>query len=327
MVDDVYCAPERPECVFVSLSADAGLYDLIDEVFRALLTPLCGDDIVSHLWSLTFEQGETFHGPFHHRQLECSERQPRKLGNLAQIVSDKGQFQGESGVFSIKLEEICTVETSTSKSMLPFVERFTPTQWSASIVPNFLTVKEMVGALGYCDAFITYMAGDNAWLRCHKSRTFVVGKPESPFWGYANNPEVTLLILLLKSGAKFEQSWDSILRYGLPRRTEGATSMKWYQLRKQDYVTEGIAHGKSSGEMILDAKRITRNLMEAALAHGVPVLGPRPLTFYERECLEDFEDLPGDLRKRFLRDKPWLRDVAMNKKARTEQLGVVDSNY
>ena len=185
----------------------------------------------------------------------------------------------------------------------------------------------MARALGYRDAFIAYMAGDNAWVRCRKSRTFVVGKPESPFWGYANNPEVTLLILLLKSGAKFKQSWDSILRYGLPRRTNGATSMKWYQLRKQDYVTEGIARGKSSGKMILDAKRIARNLMEAALAHGVPVLGPRPLTFYERECLEDFEDLPGDLRKRFLRDKPWLRDVAMNKKARTEQLGVVDSNY
>jgi len=305
----------------VSLSADAGLYDLIDEVFCALLTPLCGDDIVSHLWSLTLEQGETFHGPFHHQQPKCLERQPRKLGNLAQIVGDKGQFQGESGVFSIKLEEICTVETSTSKSLLPFVERFAPTQWSASIVTNFLTVEEMVHALGYRDAFITYMAGDNAWVRCRKSRTFVVGKPES------NNPEVTLLILLLKSRAKFKQSWDSILRYGLPRRTEGATSMKWYQLRKQDYVTEGIAHGKSSGKMILDAKRIARNLMEAALAHGVPVLGPRPLTFYERECLEDFEDLPGDLRKRFLRDKPWLRDVAMNKKARTEQLGVVDSNY
>lgn len=230
-------------------------------------------------------------------------------------------------MFSFKLEEIRTVETSTSKSWLPSVERFAPPQWSTSVVPDFLTVEEMARALGYRDAFIAYMAGDNAWVRCRKSRTFVVGKPESPCWGYANNPEVTLLILLLKSGAKFEQSWDSILRYGLPRRTEGATSMKWYQLRKQDYVTEGIARGKSSGKMILDAKRIARNLMEAALAHGVPVLGPRPLTFYERECLEDFDDLPGDLRERFLRDKPWLRDVATNNKARTEQLGVVDSNY
>ena len=134
-VDNVYCASERPEGIFVSLSADAGLYDLIDEVFRALLTPLCGDDIISHLWSLSLERGETFHGPFHHEQPECSASVPRKLGNLAQIVGDKGRFQGESGVFTITLKEICTVETSTSKVLLPFVERFAPPQWSTDIIP------------------------------------------------------------------------------------------------------------------------------------------------------------------------------------------------
>jgi hypothetical protein len=41
--------------------------------------------------------------------------------------------------------------------------------------------------------------------------------------------------------------------------------------------TAGVFGGKSSGMMILDAKRITRNLMEAALAHGIPVLVPPPL--------------------------------------------------
>lgn len=326
-VDNVYCATERPEGIFVSLSADAGLYDLINEVFRALLTPLCGDDIISHLWSLSLERGETFHGPFHHQQPECSERVPRKLGNLAQIIGDKGHFQGESGVFTIILEEIRTVETSTSKSLVPSVERFSPPQWSTSIIPDFLTAEEMARALGFRDAFTAYMAGDNAWVRCRKSNTFTVGKPESPSWGYANNPEVHLLILLLKSGAKFKKSWESILKYGLPRRTESATSMKWYQLRKQDYVTEGIARGKSSGEMILGAKRIARTLMEAALAHGVPDLGPRPLTFYEREGLEDFDDLPGDSRKSFLRDKPCLRDVATNKKARRTELLGDNSDY
>ena len=320
-VDNVYCASERPEGIFVSLSADAGLYDLIDEVFRALLTPLCGDDIISHLWSLSLERGETFHGPFHHEQPECSARVPRKLGNLAQIVGDKGRFQGESGVFTITLEEICTVETSTSKVLLPFVKRFAPPQWSTDIIPDFVTAKEMARVMGYRDAFDKYMTGDNAWVRCRKSNTFIVGKPKSLDWGYASNPEVHLLILLLKSGAKFKQSWESILKYGLPRRTKGATSMKWYQLRNQDYVTDSIARGKSSSEMILCAKRIARTLMDATLARDIPSLGPKPLTGYEQECLECFDRMSEDNRKSFLRDKPWLRDVAMNKKARIELLG------
>lgn len=320
-VDNVYCASERPEGIFVSLSADAGLYDLIDEVFRALLTPLCGDDIISHLWSLSLERGETFHGPFHHEQPECSASVPRKLGNLAQIVGDKGRFQGESGVFTITLKEICTVETSTSKVLLPFVERFAPPQWSTDIIPDFVTAKEMARVMGYRDAFAKYMTGDNAWVRCRKSNTFIVGKPKSLDWGYASNPEVHLLILLMKSGAKFKQSWESILKYGLPRRTESATSMKWYQLRKQDYVTDSIARGKSSSEMILCAKRIARTLMDATLARDIPSLGPKPLTGYEQECLECFDRMSEDDRKRFLRDKPWLRDVAMNKKARIELLG------
>ena len=327
-VDNVYCASERPEGIFVSLSADAGLYDLIDEVFRALLTPLCGDDIISHLWTLSLERGETFHGPFHHGQPECSAHVPRKLGDLAQIVGDKGRFQGESGVFTITLEEIRTVETSTSKAVLPSVERFAPSQWSTGIIPDFVTAEEKTRVMVYRNAFADYMAGDNAWVRCRKSGTFIVGKPKSLDWGYASNPEVHLLILLLKSGAKFKQSWESILKYGLPGRTESATSMKWYQLRKQDYVTGSIARGKSSGEMVLCAKRIARTLMEAALARGIPTLGPKPLTGYERECLECFDHMSEDSRKRFLQDKPWLRDVAMNKRARIELLGDnSDSDY
>ena len=38
--------------------------------------------------------------------------------------------------------------------------------------------------------------------------------------------------------------------------------MKWCQLRKEDCWTGGVVRGKSSGNMILDAKRIARNLME-----------------------------------------------------------------
>ena len=91
-VDNVYCASERPEGIFVSLSADAGLYDLIDEVFRALLTPLCGDDIISHLWTLSLERGETFHGPFHHGQPECSANVPRKLGDWHKLSATRVVF-------------------------------------------------------------------------------------------------------------------------------------------------------------------------------------------------------------------------------------------
>jgi hypothetical protein len=231
-------------------------------------------------------------------------------------------------VFTITLEEIRTVEASKSKALLPSVERFAPSQWSTGIIPDFVIADEKARVMRYRNAFADYMAGDNAWVRCRKSGTFIVGKPKSLDWGYASNPEVHLLILLLKSGAKFKQSWESILKYGLPGRTESATSMKWYQLRKQDYVTDSIARGKSSGEMILCAKRIARTLMEAALSRGIPTLGPKPLTGYERECLECFDHMSEDSRKRFLQDKPWLRDVAMNKRARIELLGDnSDSDY
>ncbi len=97
------------------------------------------------------------------------------------------------------------------------VERLAPSPWSTNVITDFLTAEEMAPA-SYHDAFDTYMTGDNTWVRCRKSRphhTFVVGKPEASPWGYADNPEVTLLILL-KSGAK--KSWESVLKYGLPWR-------------------------------------------------------------------------------------------------------------
>jgi len=360
-IDDVYCALQRPEGCFVSLSSDKGLYDLINEVFRAVLTPLCDDNIISHMWSVSLyssERGDTFHGPFHHRKPECSEMHPRNLGDLSLSVGATGRFKSQSGSFAFKLVDVRAVEASTSSSpssamealsgsSLPSVERLAPSPWSTNVITDFLTSEEMDRAMTYRDAFAAYMADDNAWMRCRKSERereyvtgsphhiFVAGKPESSPWGYADNPEVTLLILLLKSGAKFKQSWESILKYGLIRRTQAATSMKWYQIRKEDLNqtnsmisyfswTAGVVRGKSSGMMILDAKRIARNLMEAALAHDIPVLGPpprRPSRLNSRELrhivckykipghqnLEDLQDLPEDCRA--------------NKKARTELLG------
>ena len=38
--------------------------------------------------------------------------------------------------------------------------------------------------------------------------------------------------------------------------------MKSYERRKEDCWTGGVVRGKSTGNMILDAKRIARNLME-----------------------------------------------------------------
>jgi hypothetical protein len=367
-IDDVYCALQRPEGCFVSLPSDKGLYDLINEVFRAVMTPLCDDDIISHLWSVSLyssERGDTFHGPFHHRKPECSEMHPRNLCDLSLSVGATGRFESQSGSFAFKLVDVRAVEASTSSSpsamealsgsSLPSVERLAPSPWSTNVITDFLTSEEMDRAMTYRDAFAAYMAGDNAWKRCHKSEReresvtgnphhiFVAGKPESFPWGCADNAELTLLILLLKSGAKFKRSWESILKYGLPRRTQAATSMKWYQLRKEDLNhrdsmssyfswTSRVVRGKSSGMMILDAKRIARNLMQAALADGIPVLGPPPfkdshsqwcriVCKYKIPGHQILADLPEECREKLLQEKPWLQDGAANKKARTELLG------
>ena len=148
-IDDVYCALQRPEGIFVSLPSDKGLYDLINEVFRAVLTPLCDDDIISHLWSVSLcssERGDTFHGPFHHVKTECSERHPRNLGDLALSVGATGRFKSQSGSFAFKLVEVRAVEASTSSSpsmeslrdsSLPAVERLAPSPWSTNVITDF----------------------------------------------------------------------------------------------------------------------------------------------------------------------------------------------
>lgn len=118
------------------------------------------------------------------------------------------------------------------------------------------------------------------WLRC---------KPVSPEWGHKEN---TIIGLFLKGGWKFKKSWTHGLQYALLHRSEAATSGRWYQLRKErSYFIEYVGKGMMKDEMIVQAKKLCKSMMEATLAKDPPGPRPKPKTYTEiRQDLHRTQD-------------------------------------
>ena len=55
------------------------------------------------------------------------------------------------------------------------------------------------------------------------------------------------------------------MQYAFVDRTEGACSMRWYHLKKEDYRLEWYGRGKSATEKIQLAKRLAKSLMKLQL--------------------------------------------------------------
>lgn len=77
------------------------------------------------------------------------------------------------------------------------------------------------------------------------------------------------------------------MQYAFVDRTESACSMRWYQLKKEDYRLEWFGRGKSSTEKIQLAKRLARSMMKRQLERK-PKKEPHPYANYVEEHMREY---------------------------------------
>jgi len=86
-----------------------------------------------------------------------------------------------------------------------------------------------------------------------------------------SDDETGVIFTFLKSGVNFTKAWDRYLQHSLLRRTKGATSMKWYGLRKHVLYFDPIPKVPRDNvvvEMFLEAKRLRKKTLRTPFKHS-----------------------------------------------------------
>jgi len=233
------------------------LYDLVSIVFGILhANKLTDDGIDSHLWSLNL--GETkFSEPW------CR----RVLNSIATSLSDgqQGGFEGESASFGVVVEKsvLEEIEASTIQSYPKTIP--ISVEVSSNIDDDWVAGPTKFACEELRSNWDMYYSGDNAWKRCKRNpKKWILGKPSRTRW---EGDELRIMGLLLSAGAKFKESWRSVLRYAFPDRVESGTSYQWYQLRRD---ASCYGQNMSVEKCVRLAKRLARSSMQKFLDGGVP---------------------------------------------------------
>ena len=104
-------------------------------------------------------------------------------------------------------------------------------------------------------------------------------------WG----DELQIMGLLLNADCKFKKCWTNIMQYAFVDRTESACSMRWYQLKKEDYRLEWYGKGKSAPEKIVLAKRLAKSMMKVQLEQK-PERERHPYANSDEEVLREYAE-------------------------------------
>jgi hypothetical protein len=261
-----------------------GLYDIVETVFDIMENEkLTHDKIYSHLWELSFNKKVYKNG--WRRQTSPSsdewdrpagehdidEGEPRLFGGLEASLEkgQKGKFGGESASFDFALESITDMTTAAAKKDVtityPHVSKV-PSQISTKVEDDWLTLSQKSQCNELHDKWTKFYSGNNGWKRVKRceDRSFTRAKPSPPVW---SSEEVQIMGLLLNAGCKFKKCWTNIMQYAFVDRTEGGCSMRWYQLKKEDYRLNYIGRGLSSTGRISLAKRLAKSMMKVQLEH------------------------------------------------------------
>ncbi len=79
------------------------------------------------------------------------------------------------------------------------------------------------------------------------------------------------------------------MQYAFVDRTESACSMRWYQLKKEDYRLKWYGKGKSAAEKILLAKRLAKSILKDQLERK-PKREPHPYANSEEGRLREYAE-------------------------------------
>ncbi len=262
------------------LQSKHGLYDIAKTVFDIMdKEKLTTDYIYSHLWNMTFNKKVYKNG--WRRQImpesdewdrpasgtDIDQGEPRLFSGLdAPLENDqKGKFSGESASFDFVLESIADMPAASKDKpavTYPHVSKVA-NKISTKVEDDWLTPSQKSQCIKLSDTWRKFYSGNNSWKRVRNSgdRAFTRAKPSAPMWG----DELQIMGLLINADCKFKKCWTNIMQYAFVDRTESACSMRWYQLKKEDYRLKWYGKGKSAAAKITLAKRLAKSMMKVQL--------------------------------------------------------------
>lgn len=266
------------------LQSRHGLYDIAETVFDIMdKEKLTTDFIYSHLWSMTFNKMVYKNGWRHQMRpgsdewdrpasiCDIDEGEPRLFRGLDAPLEkgQKGTFSGESASFDYVLESIVDMSAAASQDKSAAVTTTYPhvskvaNKISTKVEDDWLTPSQKSQCNKLSDSWKKFYSGNNSWKRVRRGgdRAFTRAKPSAPVWG----DELQIMGLLINSDCKFKKCWTNIMQYAFVDRTESACSMRWYQLKKEDYRLKWYGKGKSAAEKIVLAKRLAKSMMKVQL--------------------------------------------------------------
>ncbi len=288
------------------LQSKHGLYNIAETVFDIMDKEKLTDDFIySHLWDMTFNKKVYKNG--WRRQMrpgsdewdrpakvtDIDEGEPRLFSGLDAPLEKghKGKFSGESASFDYVLESIVDMSAAASKDKQPAVTSYphvskVANKISTKLEDDWLTPSQKSQCNKLAESWLKFYSGNNSWKRARRGdRAFTRAKPVAPMWG----EELKIMGLLINADCKFKKSWTNIMQYAFVDRTESACSMRWYQLKKEDYRLKWYGKGKSAAEKILLAKRLAKSMMKNQLERK-PKREPHPYANSEEGRLREYAE-------------------------------------
>jgi hypothetical protein len=283
------------------LQSRHGLYDIAVAVFDIMhKEKLTTDSIYSHLWDMSFNNKTYSNGWRRQHPIsdewdrpatdeDVDEGEPRLFSGLNKPLEkgQKGRFGGESASFEFVLESITDMSPPLNSSAVTYPNcSKVANVISSKVEDDWLTPSQKSQCNQLMTTWKNFYSGNNSWKRVKYpgERKFQRAKPSPPEW---RNEQLEIMGLLINADCKFKKCWTNIMQYAFVDRTESACSMRWYQLKKEDYRLEWFGRGKSSTEKIQLAKRLARSMMKRQLERK-PKKEPHPYANYVEEHMREY---------------------------------------
>ena len=261
-----------------------GLYDLMSEAHNILHREnLAGRSMNSSYWSVKFA-GTTYHNGvrrFDHltdkynrppKDTDIDDGEVRILSSLANPISkgQKGRFLGKAAVdFSFLMEDAALDVIGASGEKLSLFPKVTRIQvkHSGFAEQDWISNSVMERCANLRSAWKTLLQVDKYWRPDFSNGSFLKVSFGSFDYDVA---ELQVIGLLINSGIKFKKAWNTVLKFALLNRTEGAVSTKWYQLRGKDMFIDHVGKNMRTDDRITLAKRLAEKRMNHFLDMGHP---------------------------------------------------------
>jgi hypothetical protein len=250
------------------LSVD-GLLTLVKSVYGVLNTQFRSHETHRGFhWRLHF-QGEVyrFSDPdIHHFDLL---RQPLRSGQTGWFEGSTASFR--FSIVNTHMGEICSTRLVQYPKISVVVP---PRELTPEMKADWLSDEMKLRAKDFNFRCKKYnMNGANIWNQ-DAAGDYFRDTPKPTKW---TKFEEDILSLVVRSGHKFQESWNNILQYCLLSRSEVETSQQWYKQRKRLSLDVSDSDDDSKGGFILEAKRLGSILQQAHLKAGVPEHREHPL--------------------------------------------------